>query len=71
MTTKNPASLKISSGHYRTADLVIAIAFVVTAVVSGYFAVADGLREYWALLLVGIVGAVLMLRRARTPDRTQ
>lgn len=65
MTKKNHASLKVSSGHYRTADLVIAIAFIFTAIVSGYLAVAHEVRDYWVLLVVGIIGAVLMLRRSR------
>jgi len=66
MTKKNPAALKISSGHFRTADLVIACAFLITAIVSGYLAIAHQVRDYWALLLVGIVGAVLMFRRSRS-----
>lgn len=65
MTKQNHASLRISSGHYRVADLVIAIAFIITAIVSGYFAVAHEVRDYWVLLIVGIIGAVLMLRRSR------
>lgn len=65
MTKKNHASLRISSGHYRTADLVIAAAFLITAIVSGYLAVAHEVRDYWVLLIVGIIGAVLMLRRSR------
>ena len=68
MTKKNHASLRISAGHYRTADLVIAIAFLFSGIVGGYFAVAQGVRDYWLLLLVGIVGAILMFRRSRTPD---
>lgn len=66
MTKKNESSLKISSGHYRTADLIIALALLLAAVVGGYFAIVDGVRDYWLLLVVGIVGAVLMFRRART-----
>ena len=66
MSEKNHSSLRIPSGHYRTADLVIAIAFLLAAIVSGYYAVAHQVRDYWALLLVGIVGAVLMFRRARS-----
>lgn len=66
MTKKNPASLRISSGYYRTADLVIAIAFLFSGIVGGYFAVAQGVRDYWLLLIVGVVGAVLMFRRSRT-----
>lgn len=66
MTKKNHASLRISSGHYRTADLVIAVAFILAAIVGGYFAIAHEVRDYWLLLIVGIIGAVLMLRRSRT-----
>lgn len=65
MTKENHSSLRISSGHYRTADLVIAIAFIITAIVSGYLAVAHEVRDYWVLLVVGIIGAVIMLRRSR------
>lgn len=68
MTKKNPASLKISSGHYRRADLIIAIAFLFSGVVAGYFAIAQGVRDYWLLLLVGVVGAVLMFRRSRSSE---
>lgn len=69
MTKKNPASLRISSVHYRVADLVIAIAFIVAAIVGGYFAVVREVRDYWLLLIVGIIGAVLMLRRSREASR--
>lgn len=65
MDKKNPASLKVSSGHYRMADLVIAIAFLLSGIVGGYYAIAHGVRDYWLLLVVGIIGAVLMFRRAR------
>lgn len=65
MTKKNPASLRISSGHYRVADLVIAVALLLAAILGGYFAIAQGVRDYWLLLVVGIVGSILMLRRAR------
>lgn len=68
MTKKNHASLRISSGHYRTADLVIAVAFLLSGIVGGYFAVAQGVRDYWLLLIVGIVGAVLMFRRSRSAE---
>lgn len=66
MTEKNHASLRISSGHYRIADLVIAVAFIIAAIVGGYYAVVHEVRDYWLLLVVGIIGAVLMLRRARS-----
>lgn len=65
MTKKNHASLRISSGHYRTADLVIGVAFAISGIIGGYFAVVHEVRDYWLLLIVGIIGAVLMLRRAR------
>lgn len=68
MTKKNHASLKISSGHYRTADLLIGVAFLLASIVGGYYAISQQLREYWLLLIVGIVGAILMLRRARTNE---
>lgn len=66
MTKKNHASLRISSGHYRTADLVIAVAFFISAIIGAYFAVAHEVRDYWLLLIVGIIGGVLMLKRSRT-----
>lgn len=65
MTKKNHASLRISSGHYRMADLVIAAAFILAAIVGGYFAITEDSREYWLLLIVGIIGSVLLLRRSR------
>lgn len=65
MTKKNHASLRISSGHYRIADLVIGVAFAISAIIGAYFAVAHEVRDYWLLVVVGIVGAVLMLRRSR------
>lgn len=65
MTKKNHASLRISSGHYRIADLVIGVALLLAAVVGGYFAIAQGVRDYWLLLVVGIIGGILMLRRSR------
>lgn len=68
MTKKNHASLRISSGHYRTADLAIGVVLLLAAALGGYFAIAQGVRDYWLLLVVGIVGGVLMLRRAREPS---
>lgn len=44
MTKKNHASLRISSGHYRTADLVIGVAFAISGIIGGYFAVVSTLR---------------------------
>lgn len=69
MTKKDQSSLRISSSHYRTADLIIAIAFIITAIVSGYLAIAHQVRDYWVLLIAGIIGAVLMLKRSRTPNQ--
>lgn len=66
MTKKNPASLKVSSEKFRMADLVIAVAFLLAGIIGGYFAIAEGVRDYWLLLVVGIIGAILMFRRART-----
>lgn len=66
MTKENPASLRISSGHYRTADLVIAVIFILAGILGGYFAIAEGVRDFWLLLIVGIVGGILLLRKART-----
>lgn len=65
MTKQNPASLKVSSEKFRMADLAIAVAFLLAGIIGGYFAIAEGVRDYWLLLVVGIVGAVLMVRRAR------
>lgn len=64
MTERNPAGLRVSPKNYRTADIVLAIAFVITALISLYFAIADGVRDFWALVIVGVIGAVLMARRA-------
>lgn len=68
MTKKNHASLRISSGHYRIADLVIGVVLLAAAILGGYFAIAQGVRDYWLLLVVGIVGGVLMLRRSREAE---
>lgn len=65
MTKKNPASLRISSGHYRSADLVLAVVLLLAAILSAYFAIAQGVRDFWLLLVVGLVGSVLMFRRSR------
>lgn len=66
MTKENPAGLRVAPEKYRVADIVLAIAFLLSASVGLYFALADGVRDYWLLVVVGIVGAVLMLRRARS-----
>lgn len=68
MTKQNPSSLRISSGHYRTADLVIAVAFILAGILGGYFAIAHEVRDFWLLLVVGIVGGILLLKKARTPE---
>lgn len=65
MTRENPAGLRIAPENYRTADIVLAIVFLLAAAISLYFAIVDGERDFWALVLVGIVGAILMARRAR------
>ena len=64
MTEKNPAGLRIAPKNYRIADIILAIVFLLSAIIALYFAVADGVRDFWLLVLVGIVGAVLMARRA-------
>lgn len=68
MTKPNPSSLRISSGHYRTADLVIAVACFLAGILGGYFAIVHEVRDFWLLLVVGIVGGILMLRKARTTE---
>ncbi|MCO5217045.1 MAG: hypothetical protein M9953_02385 [Thermomicrobiales bacterium] len=70
MTNENHASLRVDSRHYRIADIVIGVAFVITAVVSAYLAIAHETRDYWALLVVGVVGAILMFRRSLAGNRT-
>lgn len=70
MTNENHASLRVDSRHYRIADVIIGIAFVVTAIVSAYLAIAHETRDYWALLVVGVIGALLMFRRAFAGART-
>jgi len=64
MTEKNPAGLRIAPENYRTADIILAVVFLLSAIIALYFAIADGVRDFWLLVLVGIVGAVLMARRA-------
>lgn len=64
MTENNPAGLRIAPKNYRTADILLAIVFLLAAIISLYFAVVDDVRDFWALVLVGFVGAVLMARRA-------
>jgi len=66
MTVKNPAGLRIAPKNYRTADIILAIVFLLSAIIALYFAIADGVRDFWLLVLVGIVGSVLMARRATT-----
>lgn len=68
MTEKNPAGLRIAPKNYRTADIILAITFLLSAVIGLYYAVADGVRDFWLLVLVGIVGAVLMFRRASAAE---
>lgn len=64
MTKDNPAGLRVAPEKYRVADIVLAVAFLISGAVGLYFALVDGVRDYWLLVLVGIVGAVLMARRA-------
>ena len=64
MTKENPAGLRIAPEKYRLADIVLAIAFLVSGAIGLYYALAEGVRDFWLLVLVGIVGAVLMARRA-------
>ena len=64
MSEKDQSALHMKPRHFRTADLVIAVAFLLAGIVGGYFAIADGVRDYWLLLVVGILGAILMFRRA-------
>lgn len=66
MTKQNPSSLKVSAEKYRMADLVIAAAFLLAGIIGGYYAISEGVRDYWLLLVVGIVGAILMFRRSRS-----
>lgn len=68
MSDHQKSSLHMKPQHFRTADLVIGVAFLLAGIIGGYFAIADGVRDYWLLLVVGILGAVLMFRRARRPD---
>ncbi len=65
MTKENSSSLKISSQHFRKADLVLAVVFAFTSVVSLYYAITENSREFWALLLVGVFGVYLSLKRYR------
>ena len=63
MTKENPAGLRIDPANFRTADIVMAVVFVLVTFLSLYFAIIDGVRDFWLLVVVGIVGAVLMARR--------
>ena len=65
MTKENPAGLRVAPEKYRVADIVLAIAFLISGAVGLYFALEDDVRDYWLLVLVGIVGAILMARRAK------
>lgn len=65
MTKENPAGLRVAPEKYRVADIVLAIAFLISGAVGLYFALVDDVRDYWLLVLVGIVGAILMGRRAK------
>lgn len=64
MTEQNHASLRVGARHYRIADMLIGVALCGAAVISAYLAIAQNVRDYWLLLVVGIIGAVLMFRRA-------
>lgn len=63
MTKDNPASLRIAPEKYHLADIIMAIVFVVITIIALYFAIADGVRDFWLLVVVGVIGAVLMGRR--------
>lgn len=65
MTDDGKSALHMKPQHFRTADMVIGVAFLLAGTLGGYFAIADGVRDFWLLLVVGVVGAVLMFRRAR------
>ncbi len=71
MTEKNPAGLRIAPENYRTADIILAVVFLLTAIISLYFAIADGVRDFWLLVIVGMVGTVLMARRVASPRSGQ
>lgn len=68
MKEKEPGALHVKPRHYRTADLVIAVAFLLAGILGGYFAIVQNVRDYWLLLVVGIIGALLMFRRASSEE---
>lgn len=63
MTKNNPAGLRISPEKYHMADIIMAVVFVLITILALYYALVDGVRDFWLLVVVGIVGAILMVRR--------
>lgn len=64
LTTDSNRPADKRPGHYRTADLALAVVFLLAGIFGGYMAMAEGVRDYWLLLIVGVVGTVLLWRRA-------
>lgn len=64
MTDQQHSALHMKTRHFRTADIVIGIAFLLAGIAGGYFAIVEGVRDFWLLLVVGVIGAALLFRRA-------
>lgn len=65
MTKDNPAGLRISPEKYHLADVVMLVLSILITIIALYFAIADGVRDFWLLVVVGIVAAILLGKRVR------
>ena len=65
MTKDNPAGLRISPEKYHFADVVMLVLSILITIIALYFAIADGVRDFWLLVVVGIVAAILLAKRVR------
>lgn len=65
MTKDNPAGLRIAPEKFHLADVVMMVLSILITVIALYFAIADGVRDFWLLVLVGIVAAILLGKRLR------
>lgn len=65
MTKDNPAGLRISPEKYHLADIVMMALSILITLIALYFAIVDGVRDFWLLVVVGIVAAILLGKRVR------
>lgn len=63
MTKNNPAGLRIAPEKFHLADIVMLVLSVAITFLGLYFAIVDGVRDFWLLVLVGIVAAILLGKR--------